>query len=92
MTVTEAAACGTPAVVSCIAGHVDAVEDGVTGLVVDNDDQFVKGIDRLLADGALREAMSRAAQDRARRYTWEATALGTLQLLADEARGRGRRQ
>ena len=35
MTVTEAAACGTPAVVSRIAGHVDAVEDGVSGLVVD---------------------------------------------------------
>ncbi len=34
MTVSEAAACGTPAVVSRIAGHVDAVEDGVSGLVV----------------------------------------------------------
>jgi len=86
MTVTEAAACGTPAVVSRIPGHVDAVEDGVTGLVVDNEDQFVKGVDRLLADGALRARMSKAAQERARRYLWEATALGALELLADEAR------
>jgi len=37
MTVSEAAACGTPAVVSRIAGHVDAVEDGVSGLVVSLD-------------------------------------------------------
>ncbi len=34
MTVSEAAACATPAVVSRIAGHVDAVEDGVSGIVV----------------------------------------------------------
>jgi glycosyltransferase involved in cell wall biosynthesis len=35
MTITEAGACATPAVVSRIAGHVDAVEDWVSGFVVD---------------------------------------------------------
>ena len=34
MTVTEAAACGTPAVVTDIAGHRDAVQSGVTGMLV----------------------------------------------------------
>jgi glycosyltransferase involved in cell wall biosynthesis len=92
MTVTEAAACGTPAVVSSIAGHLDAVEDGVTGLLFDNEDQFVKGVDRVLADGVLRAKMSRAARERARSYSWEATALGALQLLADEARRQGQRR
>ena len=33
MTITEAAACGTPAVVTDIAGHRDAVVDGVTGVL-----------------------------------------------------------
>ena len=33
MTVTEAAACGTPAVVTDIPGHRDAVQPGVTGLL-----------------------------------------------------------
>ena len=33
MTVTEAAACGTPAVVTDIAGHRDAVQSGVTGVL-----------------------------------------------------------
>ncbi len=33
MTLTEAAACGTPAVASDIAGHRDAVVDGVSGLL-----------------------------------------------------------
>ncbi len=85
MTVTEAAACGTPAVVSRIAGHLDAVEDGVTGLLFDNEDQFIKGIDRMLADSSLRRRLSKAAHDRARQFSWEATALGTLELLAAEA-------
>jgi len=37
MTVSEAGACATPAVVSRIAGHVDSVEHDVGGLVVDLD-------------------------------------------------------
>ena len=35
MTLTEAAACGTPAVATAIAGHADAVLDGESGLLVD---------------------------------------------------------
>ncbi len=37
MTISEAGACATPAVVSRIAGHVDAVDDQVSGLVVDSE-------------------------------------------------------
>ena len=33
LSLTEAAACGTPAVASRIAGHADAVHDGVSGLL-----------------------------------------------------------
>ncbi len=36
MTLTEAAACGTPAVATDIAGHADAVVDGESGLLVEN--------------------------------------------------------
>jgi len=35
MTISEAGACATPAVATRIAGHRDAVEDGVSGLLVD---------------------------------------------------------
>ena len=37
MTITEAAACRTPAVATRIAGHSDAIVDGTTGLLVDDD-------------------------------------------------------
>ena len=36
MTITEAGACGTPSVATRIAGHTDAVVDGVSGLLVDD--------------------------------------------------------
>ncbi len=91
MTVTEAAACGTPAVVSRIAGHLDAVEDDVTGLLFDNEDQLVKALDRVIGDQELRNRLASSALERAGALTWEATARGTLEVLAASAsRRRGR--
>lgn len=85
MTVTEAAACGTPAVASRIAGHLDAVTDDVTGLLFENEDQFVKAVDRVLADSTFRAALASGALERATGLTWNATAFGTLEVLAEEA-------
>ncbi len=88
MTLTEAGACGTPGVVTRIAGHLDAVDDGQSGLVVDGRDDMVAALDRVLRDGALRERLSAGALEHAARFTWHATALGTLQVLAAEAQRR----
>jgi len=85
MTLTEAAACGTPAVVTDIAGHRDAVEDGVTGILARDPDHLVEGLDRLVGDEVLRRKMSLAAAERAARFTWDATARRVLEVLADEA-------
>ncbi len=41
MTITEAGACGTPAVATRIAGHTDAVVHEHSGLLVDGRDDFV---------------------------------------------------
>ena len=59
MTISEAGACATPAVVSRIAGHVDAVEDHVSGLVVDVE----PGHGRHGAHGARRAAFADALRD-----------------------------
>jgi glycosyltransferase involved in cell wall biosynthesis len=91
MTITEAAACGTPAVVTRIAGHSDAVEDGVTGILVDEPKQFGEALRAVLADETKRQQLGQAALEHAGRLTWEATAAGTLEALVAEAEARRRR-
>ncbi|MFP5577219.1 MAG: glycosyltransferase family 4 protein [Acidimicrobiia bacterium] len=90
MSVTEAAACATPAVVTDIPGHRDAVVDGVTGTLVDlATDGFAErmgdAMAAVLADPAARERMSSAAAEHAAGFTWQATATRLMEILADEA-------
>ena len=84
MTLTEAAACGTAAVATRIAGHADAVAHGRSGLLVDVAD-LADAMHRVLADDRLRARMSAAALLRAADYTWDRTAYGTLAALVREA-------
>jgi glycosyltransferase involved in cell wall biosynthesis len=88
MTITEAGACATPAVVSDIAGHRDALTHGVSGLLVDPGDEFVDALVQVLTDTALRESLGRGAVARARSLTWEATAANVLGALVEEAEAR----
>jgi glycosyltransferase involved in cell wall biosynthesis len=86
MTVTEAAACGTPSIASRIAGHIDAIDDGESGLLFDSQQQLVASVSSVLADDAWRQRLSARAIEQASRFTWDATALATFRLLAAEAR------
>ena len=91
MTITEAGASGTPAVATRIAGHSDAIAHGRSGLLVDGREEFVGALDLVLRDAELRERLSRGAIEQASRFTWAATARGTLEVLAaDAVRRRGR--
>ncbi|MGI9603134.1 MAG: glycosyltransferase family 4 protein [Acidimicrobiales bacterium] len=90
MTLTEAAACSTPAVATDIAGHRDAVVDGTTGILASSDDAFAAALGDLLTDPTLREQMGKAAALNARRFTWEATARGALEVLVADALAKGR--
>ena len=85
MALTEAAACGTPAVVTDIGGHRDAVENGVTEFLVTNDDDFFDAIDQIICDPDLRSRMSKAASSRSERFRWDTTARRVLEVLAVEA-------
>jgi glycosyltransferase involved in cell wall biosynthesis len=86
MTLTEAGACGTPAVASDIVGHRDAVMHGRTGLLADGEDAIAEALSRVLGDPALRTSLSAGALAYARRFTWEATAEATLEVVAEEVR------
>ena len=92
MTITEAAACGTPAVVSDINGHADAVVPGHSGMLAEPVEGLVKGLDAVLADADLRARLSAGALEHSATLSWAATARGTLQALADEANRRRRRR
>jgi glycosyltransferase involved in cell wall biosynthesis len=88
MTLTEAAACGTPAVATDIAGHRDAIADGESGILVDRMPDFADALERILTDRPLRDRLGAGAIARAAECTWDTTALGTLEALAADARRR----
>ncbi len=77
LTLTEAAACGTPAVATDVNGHRSSVIDGVTGVLVPLD-RLGDTIADVLLDGPRRKALADAALTRARTLTWEASARGVL--------------
>lgn len=92
MTITEAAACGTPAVVTRIAGHADAVIDGESGLLAAGEADLEDKLDAVLSDEILRKQLAEGALARGAALTWDATALATFEVLAREAdRRRSRR-
>ena len=86
MTLTEAAACGTPAVATDIAGHRYAVVDGESGLLVEDLGQSPSvALGRVLGDDVLRSRLTKAPPARSRWFTWDATALRALEALAEVA-------
>jgi glycosyltransferase involved in cell wall biosynthesis len=85
MSLTEAAACGTPSVATRISGHTDAVIDGTSGLLADGGRELAHQIARVLSDDDLRLRLSEGARKHAATLTWDATALGVLTPLATEA-------
>ncbi|MGE0877537.1 MAG: glycosyltransferase family 4 protein [Acidimicrobiia bacterium] len=85
MTITEAAACATPAVVSDINGHRDAVAADRSGLLANGDIELANALVRVLTDERFRRRLAAGALDHATRYSWEATAMATMRILAEEA-------
>jgi glycosyltransferase involved in cell wall biosynthesis len=77
----EAMAYGRPVVATAVGGLTDAVEDGVTGLVVPpRDPEALRAaIERLLADPDLRRRRGQAARDMARHeFSWDEATSATI--------------
>jgi glycosyltransferase involved in cell wall biosynthesis len=85
LTLTEAGACGTPAVARRIPGHTDAIEEGVSGLLADDVDGLADALVRVLTDGDLRDRLGRAALARAASARWDRSAQTILDALCDDA-------
>lgn len=69
--VMEGMASGLPAVVTDKMGPKELVNEGVTGFVTSNPEQFREAANRLMADRALRQKMSVAARAEAETRTWD---------------------
>jgi glycosyltransferase involved in cell wall biosynthesis len=85
MTLTEAAACGTPTVATDIAGHSDAVAVGRSGLLATTDADLSALVADVMTDAELRTRLQAGALERAGELTWEAAALDNFRVLADDA-------
>ncbi|HYI62630.1 MAG TPA: glycosyltransferase family 4 protein [Acidimicrobiales bacterium] len=85
MTLTEAGAAGTPVVATRIPGQVDAVDEGRSGLLADDDAELARHLVAITSDAATRDRLGSGALAHARRFTWEATARSILEALAEEA-------
>ncbi|HEX2185125.1 MAG TPA: glycosyltransferase family 4 protein, partial [Chloroflexota bacterium] len=85
MTLTEAAACGTPAVATRIAGHQDAIVDGVSGLLADGGvEPFAEAMVDVLTDQHRLDQLRQGALARAAALTWGQTATRVMRVVADE--------
>ncbi len=77
----QAMACGTPVIAPPVGGHMDAVVDGTTGIIIppDRPALLAQRIRQLLAHPMLIEAYGVAAADRVRsRYSWDRIAGETI--------------
>lgn len=90
LVVYEALACGLPVVTTPHAGSV--VRDGYEGFLVPirDVDALAERLERLRADPDLRQAMGRAARERAEDFTWQRHGQALCRCLAGLQGGSGR--
>ena len=86
----EAAAHGKPVVAGNVAGALDAVADGESGLLVDPTDPHAvaAAITSLLLDRELARRLGRAGAERARSFAWPLIARRVEAVLFEQLRGR----
>ncbi|CAB4857311.1 unannotated protein [freshwater metagenome] len=82
MSLTEAAACGTPSVATDIAGHRDAVMDGVSGILVD-EEHVARTMIEVLNDAQRLSQLRSGALKYAETLTWDSAALKLFRLLCN---------
>ena len=82
MTLTEAARCGTASVASNIPGHRDAISEGVSGFLFDNDEQYQSKLLSLLSSRSNAIKLGESAHNWSSRFTWEKAATESFRVLA----------
>ncbi|MCH9733470.1 MAG: glycosyltransferase family 4 protein [Actinomycetia bacterium] len=89
LAVIEAAQHGVPTIGYRSSGGLsDSIVDGVTGLLVDDYEGLVDGVDRVLSDGVLREQLGAKAQVRSSEFSWKQSADAMRVVLESVHAGR----
>lgn len=92
LAVLEAGLQQTPTVAYADAGGVaESVQDGATGVLVEDVDGMRRAVEALLDDADRLDEMGRAAQAHAQRFAWPRTA-DVVERVLHEAAGPGRRR
>lgn len=89
MSLTEAAACGTPAVATDIAGHRGAVVPGISGDLVEPEG-LATAIESILDDPMRWTSLSHGALAHAARLSWDHVAVAQLEILLAQCQRRSR--
>ncbi|MDO9495116.1 MAG: glycosyltransferase family 4 protein [Nocardioides sp.] len=72
LVIGEAGMHGTPTVAYAAAGGTrESIEDGTSGLLADDFEGFVLGLETVLTDPAARQALSSGARALSHRFTWQ---------------------
>jgi D-inositol-3-phosphate glycosyltransferase len=81
----EAQACGTPVVAAAVGGLVTAVQDGVSGVLVDGHDpqDWARVLAGLLRSPGRRLQLSVGAMRHAAGFSWDRTAAGLLRVYRE---------
>jgi len=87
LVVTEAATRETPTIAFDVPGLRDSVVDGETGVLAHGESSFAAAWCALALSGRRREAMGKAARDRAARYRWHRTVRQFRAVAAEAVRG-----
>ena len=89
LVVTEAATRETPTIAFDVPGLRDSVVDGETGVLAHGESSFAAAWCTLALSGRRREAMGKAARDRAARYRWHRTVRQFRAVASEAVRGWG---
>ncbi len=87
----EAQACATPVVAAAVGGLYTAVNDGVSGVLVDghSPDDWASVIAPLLESRRFRGILEQGARGHAENFSWSATAAGMLESYRQATQGHG---
>ncbi len=89
LAVTEAAQHSVPTIgYRSSGGLTDSIVDGVTGVLVDDRDGLVDGLERVLTDHVLREQLGAKAQTRSGEFSWKQSAEAMRAVLEAVHAGR----